>query len=139
MFSSVRDGAAYEREFKSNVERRRSAFAEDYLSGFKNVLDEIMNVDCIANDREVGRYIETLVKAAREADRRDAFSNTTMFDEVEFPVGNTETLTALFNSVRQLIENVEFRAVIEKHVSLSSLKTLARELIEILRGRALEH
>ena len=36
-------------------------------------------------------------------------------------------------------ENVEFRAVIEKHVDLSSLKALARELIEILRSKTLEH
>lgn len=139
-FSLVQqDEAAYEREFTSNVERRRSAFANEYLTGLKKVLDEIMNVDCVANNREVGRYVETLVKAAQEADRRDAFSKTTLFDEVDFPVGNTDTLAALVNSVRQVIENVEFRAVIEKHVSLSSLKKLARELIELLRAKALEH
>lgn len=139
-FSLVQqDDVAYEREFKSNVERRRSAFADDYLSGLKRVVDEIANVDCVATDREVARYVETLMKAAQEADRRDAFSKAALFDEVDFAVGNTATLAALITSVRQVIENVEFRAVIEKHVDVSSLKALARELIEILRSKTLEH
>ena len=139
-FSLVQqDEGAYEREFKGNLERRRSAFADDYLSGLKRVVDEIVNVDCVANDRAVTRYIATLVKAAQDADRRDAFSKATLFDEVDFPVGNTETLVALIKSVRQVIENIEFRAVIEKHVDLNSLKALARELIRILRAKTLEY
>lgn len=130
--------AANERAFKSNVERRRSVFVDEYLSGLKRVLDEVMKIDSVANDREVERYVETLLKSAEEADRRDAFSKATLFDEVDFPVGNTRTLSDLINSVRQVIENVEFRAVIEKHVDLGSLKRLARELIELLRARTLE-
>ena len=131
--------AGYEREFRSNVERRRSVFVDEYLSGLKRVLDEVMKVDLVVNDREVERYVETLLKSAEEADRRDAFSKATIFDEVDFPVGNTNTLFALIESVRQVIENVEFRAVIEKHVDLGSLKRLARELIELLWARTLEY
>jgi hypothetical protein len=130
---------AYEREFQGNVERRRSAFADEYLSGFKRVLDEIMNVDCAASARKVEQYVETLVKAAQEADRRDAFSKAVLFDEVEFDVGKTDTLVALINSVRQVIENVEFRTVIEKHVNLSAFKRLALDLIDLLRARTLEY
>jgi hypothetical protein len=138
-FSLVQqDDAACEREFKNNMERRRSVFSDEYLSGLKKVLDEIMKVDCAANERGVARYVETLVKAAQEADRRDAFSKTAIFDEVAFPVGKTDTLSALINSVRQVIENVEFRPIIEKHVDLGSLKRLAGELIEILRSKTLE-
>ncbi len=139
-FSLVQQNeAAYEREFKSNVERRRSAFVDEYLSGLKRIVDEVMKVDLVANDREVERYVETLLKSAEEADRRDAFSQATLFDEVDFPVGNTSTLSALIESVRQVIENVEFRAVIERHVDLGSLKRLARDLIELLWAKTLEY
>ena len=139
-FSLVQQNeVTHEREFKSNVEKRRSVFIDEYLSGLKRVLDEVMNVDLVANDREVERYIETLSKSAEEADRRDAFSKATLFDEVDFPVGNTNTLTALIESVRQVIENIEFRTIIEKHVDLESLKRLARELIEMLWDRTLEY
>jgi sugar-specific transcriptional regulator TrmB len=98
-----------------------------------------MNVDLSANNRKVAKYLETLLRSAEEADRRDAFSKATLFDEEEFPVGNTLTLSDLIKSVRQVIENVEYRAVIEKHVDLAALKALARELIELLRATTLEN
>ena len=139
-FSLVQQNdAANEREFQSAVERKRSVFVDEYLAGLKRILDDVMNVDSVDNDRNVQRYVETLLKSAAEADRRDAFSKATLFDEVEFPVGNTTTLTALLNSVRQVIENVEFRAIIDKHVDVGSLRRLARELIELLRARTLEN
>lgn len=139
-FSLVQqDEAAYEREFKSDVQRRRSAFVDEYLSGFKRVVEEVADIDMVANNRKVERYLETLLKAAEEADRRDAFSKASLFDEEEFSVGNTRTLSALIESVRQVIENREFREIIENHVRLSQLKSLARELIELLWSRRLEY
>lgn len=138
-FSLVQQNEAiYEREFKTNVERRRSAFVDQYLAGLKRVLDEVMRIDLAANERDVGSYVETLVRSAEDADRRDAFSKAALFDEVEFPIGNADTLHALINSVRQVIENVEYRPTIEKHVELVALKRLARELIELYRSRLLE-
>ena len=129
----------YEREFNSEVERRRSVFVDEYLAGLKRVLDDVMNVDLRARDREVERYIETLLKSAEDTDRLDAFSKASLFDEVEFPVGNTRTLGALIDSVRQVIENGEFRDIIEKHIDLKVLKDLARELIEQLWEKTLEY
>ena len=139
-FSLVQqDEAIYDREFESEVERRRGAFVDDYLSGLKRVLDEIVKSDLAANEKAVERYVETLLKSAEEADRRDAFSKAALFDEVYYPAGNDKTLRELIESVRQVIENVEFRSIIEKHVDLRSLKDLARELIELLWRRTLEH
>jgi hypothetical protein len=139
-FSLVQqDEVNYEREFNSEVERRRSVFVDEYLSGLKRVLDEIMLVDLTGRDRQVEKYIETLLKSAEETDRRDAFSKATLFDEVDFPVGNTNTLSALIESVRQIIENIEFRTIIEKHVDLKSFRSLAVELIGLLWEKTLEY
>lgn len=129
----------YEREFNSEVERKRSVFVDEYLAGLKRVLDDVMNVDLLAREREVENYIETLLKSAEETDRHDSFSNTSLFDEVEFPVGNTRTLAALIDSIRQVIENVEFRDIIEKHLELKALKNLTCELIEQLWQKTLEY
>lgn len=138
-FSLVQQNEAFhEREFKHSVERRRSAFVDQYLAGLKRVLDEVTKIDLAGNDREVATYLETLLRSAEEADRRDAFSKATLFDEVEFPIGNAATLQALIESVRQVIENVEYRSIIEKHVDLSALKRLARELIDVLRNKLLD-
>ena len=133
------DEDSYEREFNSDVQRERSCFIDEYLSGLKSVLDEIMNVDLDANDREVEQYITTLLKSAEYEDRRDAFSNTALFNEVEFPDGQSETLIRLIESVRQVIENIEYRAIIEKLIDLESLKRLECELIEHLWKKAFEN
>lgn len=139
-FSLVQqDEAKDTREFKDDVERKRSCFVAEYLSGLKIVLDDIMNVDLDANDREMEQYVATLLKSAQEAYRQDAFSKTALFNEVDFPVGQANTLNALFESVKQIIENVEYRAVIEKHLDLASLKNLACELIELIREKSLEN
>ncbi len=139
-FSLVQqDEPSYTREFNSDLQKKRSCFVDEYLSGLKIVLDDIMNVDLDANDREVEQYVTTLLKSAEEADRQDAFSKTALFNEVDFSVGQTNTLSALFESVKQVIENVEYRAVIEKHLDLGSLKRLACELIELLRDKSLEN
>lgn len=138
-FSLVQQNDAnYEKEFKNSVERRRSAVVEKYLAGLKRVLDEVTRVDLAANDREVAAYVETLLRSAEEADRRDAFSKATLFDEVEFPIGNADTLKSLIESVRQVIENIEYRPIIEKHVDLAMLKRLARELIEVFWAKSLD-
>lgn len=138
-FSLVQqEDATSEREFAVGVERKRSAFGDQYLSGLKRVLDEVISIDLDVDTRAVETYLSTLLRFADETDRRDAFSNTALFDEVDFPVGNSETLQALIGSVRQLIENVEYRPIIERHVDLASLKRLALELIETLRAASLD-
>lgn len=139
-FSLVQqDEDAYEREFKGDVERRRSVLVDEYLSGLKTILDEVMKIDLVANDKSIERYVATLVKSAEEADRRDAFSRTALFDAENYPIGQTKGLQDLIESVRHVIENVEFRAIIEKHVDSASLKKLACELIELLWTRTLEN
>lgn len=139
-FSLVQqDEDAYERAFKGDVKRRRSVFIDDYLSGLKTVLDDVMKIDLVANDKAVERYVATLVKSAEEADRRDAFSKTTLFDAENFSIGQTKVLQDLIGSVRQVIENVEFKAIIDKHLDSRSLKRLARELIELLWARTLDN
>jgi len=127
-----RDDDADEKEFKSDIQRRRSRFVDDYLSGFKSVLDDVVQVDVKKNDRDLDAYVMSLLKSAEETDRRDAYSKVKLFDEMEFSVSNNDGLKKLIASVIHLIENVEYRRTIEKHLELASLKALARDLIEQL-------
>lgn len=138
-FSLVqRDEDAYEKEFNSEIELRRSRFTDEYLGGFKAVLDEVIGIDLDANDRLVERYIETLLRSAEEADRIDAYSKAALFSETTFKVGDDESLKALIGSVRQLIENIDYREIILRHLDLQALHALACELIEKLWDRSLE-
>ena len=135
-FSLVqKDDDAYEHEFK----RTRSRFIEEYLSEFKAVLNDVINIDLRANERLVDKYVSTLLKSAEAADRKDAFSKTALFDESKFPISEDRLLSELIGSVRQVIENVKYRAIIEKHIDINSLKRLACELIELLWTEAFEN
>jgi hypothetical protein len=137
-FSLVQaDEAATEKEFNDSVSKERSVFAEDYLASFRKVINDVVNIDLIHNDQLVAKYIESLLKSADEAEKKDAFSKATLFDETLFPENDDNTLTSLIHSVQQLIENIEYRPIIEKHVQLDALKALACELIEILRAKEL--
>ncbi|MGH2638828.1 MAG: phosphotransferase [Rhabdochlamydiaceae bacterium] len=138
-FSLVQaDEAAYEKEFNNSVAKQRSVFADEFLASYKSVLNDVANIDLSHNDQLVAKYIETLLRSADEAEKKDAFSKTTLFDETPFPISEENTLNALIHSVRQLIENVEYRPIIEKHLELAVLKALACELIMILRGKELK-
>ncbi|MFA5164452.1 MAG: phosphotransferase [Candidatus Omnitrophota bacterium] len=138
-FSLVQqDEVACEREFSRDLQRTRSQFIEEYLSRFKIVLNDVMNVDLYSDDREVDNYILNLHEAAEEADRRDAFSNCALFDESEFSISDDKVLIELIASIRQIIQNVEYQPIINKYVDRQSLKQLAVELIELLWARGRE-
>ncbi len=120
---------AYEREFLEAVSKSKSVFSEEYLASFKVVLNDVVNIDLSHNDQAVGKYVDSLLKFAEETEKKDAFSNTALFVETLFPVRDDKTLVALIGSVRQLIENLEYRQIIDKHLQPAALKALACELI----------
>ena len=132
-FSLVQqDEAEYEKRFSEDVAKRRSIFVDEYLGPYKAVLNETLNIDLNHNEQLIGKYVDTLLKSAEEIEKKDAFSKTAMFDETYFKVSDERVLNDLINSVRQLIENIEYRPIIEKYLDLSSLKSLACELIKTL-------
>ena len=132
-FSLVQqDEAAYKREFSSGIKRKRSQFVEDYLLKFRNVLNEIATIDLHSNEEQVSEYLSSLLKSADETARKDSFSNAALFDESPFSTKSDEVLGDLIRSVRHVIENLEYRPVIERHVDVEALRNLACELIETL-------
>ncbi|AQQ69930.1 phosphate transporter ATP-binding protein [Limihaloglobus sulfuriphilus] len=138
-FSLVqKDDAKDKRDFKKHLQNNQSQILEDYLSEFKVVLNDVMSVDLQANERSIEKYVDTLLRAAEDADRRDVYSKTALFDESLFSISEDKTLRDLIESVQQVIENVEFRGIIEKHIDLNSMKRLICELIELLRSKKLE-
>lgn len=138
-FSLVqRDDVNYEKEFNEDVARKKSTFADKHLTPFKTVLDDVLNIDIRVNQRKVEDYLATLLKSAEEAEKFDAFSKVALFNETQFEVAQDKGLGELIGSVRQLVENIEYREIIDKHVDVNNLKALAIELIELLWAKAYE-
>ena len=137
-FSLVqRDDSNYEKEFNEGVARKKSNFVDKHLAPFKAVLDDVSTIDLITNRRKVDEYLKTLMKQAEEVSKRDAFSKVTLFNESQFEISEEKGLTDLITSVRLLIENIEYRDVIHKHINVVDLKALACELIESLWEKTL--
>ncbi|HEX7048298.1 MAG TPA: phosphotransferase [Gammaproteobacteria bacterium] len=126
-----RDEKKYEQEFNSEIAKKRSIASDDYLSGFKKVLDDVLGIELKSNDDQLDRYIESLLKAAEEADRVDSFAQAALFNETEFSASENKGLSDVIQSTRNLIENLEYREIIVKHINIDSLKGLACELIEL--------
>lgn len=138
-FSLVQlDEAKYERDFNSELERRRSRFTDEYLNGFRAILDDVMAIDLAANDRSLEKYMGTLIRSAEEADRADSFSKAALFSETTFKFSDDKSLKSLIDAVRHLIENVDYREVIQRHLDPGALRALACELIDTLWERSLE-
>jgi hypothetical protein len=138
-FSLVQqDETNYERKFNDGVARKKSNFVDKYLNPFKNVLDDVMNIDIVTNRRKVDEYLETLMKLAEETGKQDTFSKVALFNEIQFDIGDEKILNDLIHSVRQLIENIEYKEVINKHVNINTLQALVCEFIELLWSKTLE-
>lgn len=138
-FSLVqRDDDNYEKEFNADVARKKSVFADKHLSPFKTVLDDLLNVDLGVNRRRVEDYLATLLKSAEEAEKLDEFAKVALFNEGQFEIGVDKALRDLIGSVRHLIENIEFKEVIDKYVDVNNLKALACELIELIWAKSYE-
>ena len=137
-FSLVQqDDGEYEREFNKELQNDKSLFAQKYLADFKVALDDVMGVDLRADDLTVDAYVNSLIESAEAADRKDAFSKTALFGTSEFALSDDKVLSALIDSVIQLIENIVYRDIIGKHVDIGSLRRLAIELIELFRDKNL--
>jgi hypothetical protein len=121
-----------EKRFNSDVQRKRSRFVDEYLSAFRSIIDDVSKVDAEKNDCDLSAYIATLLRSAEEANRRDSFSRVKLYDELDFPISGSDGLKELISSVIHLIENTEYRGVVESHIPLASLKSLAVDLIKRL-------
>ena len=130
-FSLVQDNVSDENKFNEYVDIQNSLITEEYLKEYKIVLNDVLNIDLERNDKKLSEYLDSLLESAVEAEKKDAFSQAALFDEIEFKISDNGVLIALINSVRQLIENMAYKDLIEKYVNKASLKKLALELIEI--------
>jgi len=129
-FSLVaRDEEQDKARFKELLEANQSIFSQDYLKEFQTVLNDILNVDIASNDAKLAEYVESLKKHALEAGRRDAFSKCALFGEELYAIGELKGLEQLISSVKHLIENIDFRTIIDKHINIAALKSLIVELM----------
>jgi hypothetical protein len=119
-----------EEKFESLMSIRHSNVSENFLRELKDVVDDVSTVDLIQDELDIEKYITTLLKFASESDKVDTFSRATLFSESLFIEFRQESLKRLVESTVLLIENLEYREIIDKHISITNLKNLVVDLMK---------
>jgi len=118
------------KKFEEKISNKKNRTTEEFLSNFKNVVDDISNIDIYSNGLLLEKYVTSLLKSASEHEKADTFSKALLFNETLFSLKENRTLKELINSIQMIIENTEYQEIIQKHVDIISIKKLAIELME---------
>ncbi|MCG3703799.1 PHP domain-containing protein [Aliarcobacter butzleri] len=121
-----------DKNFKTEVQRKRGLFVDKYLESFKTMIDDISQINLINDERQLTNYIESLLKSAEEVGKKDAFSKVKLFEEEEFQISSNDGLKKLIDSVIYIIENKEYESLIEEYIEKEQLRSLATNLISRL-------
>lgn len=134
-----RDTNKAAKEFADRIAKKRSSLAEEYLEPFSRAVDDVKNISLEKDNRDIDNYLSSLIMYAKERDRKDAFAKCRVFLETKFPKRNLDRINGLIHSVEQLIEEREYRKLIDKHISLDALKALHAEFVtEAIREKKSE-
>jgi ABC-type dipeptide/oligopeptide/nickel transport system ATPase component len=118
-----------ESNFSKLLSEKNSLLTKEYLNEFKDVVEDVIEIDIDNNHRDISKYIETLVKFSTESAKHDSFSKAALYSDDEFQILPQKGLVDLINSTQNLIENIQYREVIEKHIPIINLKNLIIELM----------
>jgi len=118
-----------EEKFKNLLSKRHSTVNENFLKEFKEVVYDVRNIDLKRDVLEVERYLTSLLKFASESEKLDSYSKATLFSEVLFSEVDLKNLEKLIEATTILIDNTEYRELINKHLEIESLKSLIIALI----------
>lgn len=117
-----------EEKFEKLMSVRHSKLSENFLKEFKDVIDDVSKVDLKQDEIDLEKYLSTLLKFASENDKADSFSKATLFSESLYNEVRQESLKKIIEATILLIENTEYREIINDHISLQSLKSLLCDL-----------
>lgn len=115
--------------FNESSKKRNIQIFDKYLFEFKGVVDDVIDINLEKDDNQLQEYIDTLLKYAREGEREDVFSRTTLFAETCFGQHKLENLDSLINAITIIEDNQEYKDEINQCIDNIVLIQLKRKLI----------
>lgn len=122
-----------EEKFKELVTTRHSLVSESYLKEFKDLIYEINEIDIKSNNQSIEKYLDSLKKFASESDKLDSFSKCKLYNETKFDLDDLENLQSIIKATKLLLDNTEYKSIINKHIAENNLKELFKELITVYK------
>lgn len=118
------------RRFNGVISQKQSLFTQNYLKELKNVVDDLSTVNIENNNREVEKYLFSLLKNAQESEKADSYSKAKLFNETLFSENELTSLKALIDALITIIDNQEYKDIISKYIPESNIRLLVIELME---------
>ena len=132
------DGSA--QQFEDDIRIRQQQKVDEYFLPFRNVVNDIVQVKSKEDEAtELKNYAKALKDCANEVGRMDAFSKTKLFNANQYNEVKTDEIEKLIKSVKDLIETVAYREIVERYLPMDSLKALMKELIETYQSLVMEN
>lgn len=119
-----------EQRFNEQLATEESRVTEDYLKEFKEVVDDVVDIDLSAHFREMDEYLSSLLTYASESEKADTYSKTALFNESRYALKDLSNLQKLIEATELLLENEEYKEIINTHISKENLKSLVLDLIK---------
>lgn len=123
-----KDAQTDQAKFDEALQKKGADISEHFLAPLKAVIDDVRGIDIEQDEKDVDAYLTALKKAANEASRQDIFSKALLYQESLYVIKDLSTLIGLIDAVDLLINNTEYRPIIQRHLDLSSLTDLSMEL-----------
>lgn len=118
-----------ESKFESKLRDGKAHYISEYLKEFKLVVDDVQNISTSRSEKSVENYLESLKKFAENQDRHDSFSSTTLFSEEQYKPISLSSIEELIKSVRNILDNTNYKDIIEQNIEKDSLINLLKALI----------
>ena len=118
------------KNFDKLLTTKQSGVSELFLKEFKEVVDDVVKIERIESEIQVENYLTSLLKVAADEERKDIYSRCTMYNESKFIETSSETLKKLVSATELLIDNTEYRTLIDLHISKDSLQHLIVDLMK---------
>ena len=124
-----RDPEKAEADFARKIAEKQSVAMRDFFQPFSRVVDDVVNISLVSDEKELDNYLSSLIKHASEVSRADMYSKCSLYSESGYTINDLENLRRLITAVEDLIDTREYKSIVEKNISKSSLISLHTDLI----------
>ncbi len=139
-FELLRLSDGTSRQFEDDIRVRQQQKVDAYFSLFRNVISDVVQLKSEEDEMtELKHYTTALIECANDARCMDAYSKANLFNASLYNEIKVEEISKLIKNVKDLIETVTFRDIVEKHIPTENLKALVCELIETYQNFVVEN
>lgn len=124
-------------KFKEITQKGYEKITNEYVNPIDDVIHSILEIDLNSDNLELENYHSALINRAISFERNDIFSRTSLFNEITFDVKTNKELENLINAIKILLENENYKEIIDENINKESLQVLLMKLINLYRKERL--